>query len=227
MRCWRRTRPSRLQSELDLPVAGTFICKRYPIRYSAVTTLTDPQRLRFDVANLNCAGCASRAEAALSKVEGVRAARVNFATRHAHVLTDIGVSADVLVSSLDQAGYPLSPVAADTVTVPDLTGETVRFKRAFLWALALTLPVFVPEMAGHLVPSIHHAIANSIGLGLWRLVQLVLTAAVLIGPGWIFFRLGVPALLRRAPDMNSLVALGAGTAWLWSAAVTLFPRSGL
>ncbi|NCU19961.1 copper-translocating P-type ATPase, partial [Candidatus Falkowbacteria bacterium] len=53
--------------------------------------------------------------------------------------------------------------------------------------------------------------------------QFALTAAVLFGPGRVFLRLGIPALLRGAPEMNSLVAMGALAAFVYSAVVTLMP----
>ena len=55
------------------------------------------------------------------------------------------------------------------------------------------------------------------------LAELVLTAAVLAGPGFRFFQKGLPALVQLAPDMNSVVALGAGAAFLYSALVVLVP----
>src|SRR5690606_38894761 len=56
---------------------------------------------------------------------------------------------------------------------------------------------------------------------LW--MQMILTVAVLAGPGRRFFTTGIPALLRGGPEMNSLVALGSGTAFLYSAVVVLVP----
>ncbi|MGB1209591.1 MAG: HAD-IC family P-type ATPase, partial [Paracoccaceae bacterium] len=95
-------------------------------------------------------------------------------------------------------------------------------RRAAL-AAALTLPVFVLEMGGHVVPALHHLIARTIGMQASWWVQAVLTTLVLLGPGRMFFATGGRALMRRAPDMNSLVALGAGAAWLFSMTVLLIP----
>jgi Cu+-exporting ATPase len=58
-----------------------------------------------------------------------------------------------------------------------------------------------------------------------RLMQFALTTLVLAGPGAVFYRLGIPALLRRAPDMNSLVVLGTAAAWAWSTLVTFAPTA--
>ncbi|MEJ6392715.1 heavy metal translocating P-type ATPase [Gymnodinialimonas sp. 2305UL16-5] len=179
------------------------------------------QTLRFAVGNLSCGGCAARAEGALAAVPGVLRARVNFATRRADV-TMSGADTGQLSAAMDHAGYPISPIAPAQNDVSD--GDDPRaLRNAFLLALVLTLPVFLSEMLGHAIPAFHHWLFGTFGQQTIRLGQLILTAAVLIGPGRVFFERGLPALARGAPEMNSLVALGAGTAWLWSALVTLAP----
>jgi hypothetical protein len=103
--------------------------------------------------------------------------------------------------------------------------EIAPYRRAFLIAALLTLPVFVAEMGGHLVPAFHHWLQMTVGQTPLRLMQFALTTLVLAGPGAVFYRLGMPALLRRAPDMNSLVVLGASAAWAWSTLVTFAPTA--
>jgi Cu+-exporting ATPase len=80
-------------------------------------------------------------------------------------------------------------------------------------------------MGGHLVPAFHHWLQMTIGQTPLRLMQFALTTLVLAGPGAVFYRLGIPALLRRAPDMNSLVVLGTSAAWAWSVVVTFAPTA--
>jgi len=75
-------------------------------------------------------------------------------------------------------------------------------------ALVLTLPVFVLEMGGHMIPAFHHWVHEVIGIWNSWVLRFVLASLVLFGPGLIFFLNGIPALLRGAPDMNSLVAVG-------------------
>ena len=87
----------------------------------------------------------------------------------------------------------------------------------------MTIPVVVLEMGSHLIPALHNLIHATIGMQASWLIQAVFTTIVLFGPGRMFFARGLRALLRRAPDMNSLVALGAGAAWAYSMAATLTP----
>src|SRR5690606_16558717 len=80
----------------------------------------------------------------------------------------------------------------------------------------------VLEMGSHLVPALHHLILGTIGQQANWIIQFLLTSVVLFGPGRRFYRLGVPALLRGAPDMNALVVLGASAAYLYSTVATFF-----
>ena len=90
--------------------------------------------------------------------------------------------------------------------------------------MALALPVFVLEMGAHLVPAMHHWVDATLGTQRSWWLQAALTTLVLLFPGRRFFASGIPALLRRAPDMNSLVAVGTLAAWGYSMVATFAPR---
>lgn len=178
--------------------------------------------MRFEVSGLNCGGCAARAEKAMSAVPGVLFAHVNFADRTA--LVDGTATQEAIANAAAQAGYPATPIATDQVVIPDDEASKNELTRDFLIAALLTIPIFVIEMGGHIVPSLHHYIAQTIGTQNSWLIQFFLASLVLAIPGRVFFRLGVPALLRGAPDMNSLVVLGASAAWAYSTMAVFRPR---
>ncbi len=175
--------------------------------------------------NLNCASCVGRAEAALMKTPGVVEASVNLASRTAHIRYLAGATDTATLSrTLDQAGYPVTQTTADESAEPDHTAREIQdAKRDFVIAAILTAPVFAMEMGGHFIPGVHALIDQTIGRQTAWLLQFILTTAVLAGPGRVFFRRGVPALVRAAPDMNSLVALGAGAAWIFSTLAIFAP----
>jgi Cu+-exporting ATPase len=75
-------------------------------------------------------------------------------------------------------------------------------------------------MGSHFIPGVHEWVMDTIGHRESRYLQFALTTVVLFGPGLRFFLKGVPALLRRAPDMNSLVALGTAAAYGYSIVAT-------
>ena len=176
------------------------------------------------VEGMTCASCVSRVERALKAVPGVTAASVNLATESAHVEGLAGVPA--LVAAIKGAGYDAHERTPDTPRDDAETraaAEEAGLRRDVILAGVLTLPVFVLEMGAHLVPAFHHWILGTIGQGTSWLIQFLLTTIVLAWPGRRFFLKGIPALLKGAPDMFSLVALGAGAAWAYSTLATFLP----
>ena len=189
-----------------------------------------PQR-RFDlqVDGMTCASCVGRVERALQKVPGVQSASVNLATARASVQASGAVDAPALIAAIAKAGYEAAPVAREQSGAEDATAarqaaELAALKRSLAFAAVFALPVFVLEMGGHMVPAFHHWVAHTIGTQNSWYLQFVLTLIVLFGPGRRFFEKGIPALLRGAPDMNSLVAVGTTAAFAYSVVATFAPR---
>ncbi|MCL4136464.1 UNVERIFIED_CONTAM: hypothetical protein GTU68_065870 [Idotea baltica] len=171
---------------------------------------------------MTCGGCAARAEKAMAAVAGVTSAHVNFADHTATVEAE-GVLAAIVADASTKAGYPAT-IIADGNMAPERADDTPALRRDVIIAAVLTLPIFVTEMGGHVFSGIHHAIVQTIGMQTFWVAQFILASLVLIGPGRVFYRLGVPALLRGAPDMNSLVVLGATAAWAYSTVATFAPQ---
>ncbi len=177
------------------------------------------------VEGMTCASCVARVERALARVPGVQSASVNLATEKASVFG----SADPadLIAAVEAAGYGAHlaqrGVADEAATAARRQEETAAQKRNLLLAAILILPIFALEMGAHLFDSFHHLVMTTIGEQGSRLVQFALTTLVLLGPGRGFYRLGIPALLRGGPDMNSLVAVGTGAAFGYSVVATFAP----
>jgi heavy metal translocating P-type ATPase len=178
---------------------------------------------------MHCASCVGRIERALLGVPGVLEASVNLATERARVrlLRGAATPAD-LAAAVEKAGYRAEPVREENDAAAD-TGaerrgaERAEGERALRVAALLTVPLLVLDMGAHLVPAFGDLLARMAGEGGVRLAQFALATAVLFGPGLRFFRHGLPALFRGAPDMNSLVALGTAAAWAYSTVATLAP----
>jgi Cu+-exporting ATPase len=113
-------------------------------------------------------------------------------------------------------GMALEPelVAAEAGPNPELAD----MRRRFWIGLALTLPVVALEMGGHLA-----------GLNIWldqqtsNWLQLALATPVVLWAGWPFLERGWQSLVRRSLNMFTLIAMGTGVAWFYSAAATLMP----
>jgi Cu+-exporting ATPase len=115
-------------------------------------------------------------------------------------------------------GMALEPVTvtADSAQNPELIVMTRRF-----WvALALTAPVFVLEMGGH-IPALGLNKVVSPQVSTW--VQFTLSTPVVVWAGWPFFQRAWASLIHRSLNMFSLIALGSGSAYLYSLFATFAP----
>ncbi|TNJ48468.1 heavy metal translocating P-type ATPase [Phaeobacter sp. B1627] len=189
------------------------------------------QSVTLTIEGMSCASCVGRVEQALTAVPGVLSAQVNLANETAllELLQGVVTPTEAAAAST-RAGYRARPTTA--TGAQDRTERTARklreaqdLRRQLFLAAALTLPVFLLEMGGHMVPALHHWIAATLGTQTSWLLQAVLTTAVLLGPGRLFFARGLPGLFKGAPDMNSLVAVGAGAAWAYSLVATVLPAA--
>ncbi|WP_114965805.1 heavy metal translocating P-type ATPase [Alkalilacustris brevis] len=188
--------------------------------------------LTLEIEGMHCGSCVGRVEAALMAVPGVVQASVNLAAETAQIRHVIGVAdPSALIEAVREAGYAArlrdsgdtGAEGAAASTGARREAEIATLRRATWLAVALTLPVFVLEMGHHLIPAFGQWIHETIGMQANRVIQFVLTTAVLFGPGLRFYRAGFPALLRGAPDMNALVAIGTGAAWGYSVVATFLP----
>ncbi|NBJ09772.1 heavy metal translocating P-type ATPase [Microvirga arsenatis] len=184
--------------------------------------------MELKITGMTCASCVNRVERALKRVPGVLAANVNLATERASIRYLGGADmAGRLIAAVEQTGYEAEAIRADR----DLAdreraareAEIAELRRSLAISAVLTLPVFVLEMGSHFVPAIHDWVMGTLGHRTSWHLQFALTTLVLFGPGLRFFRKGVPALLRRSPEMNSLVVLGTSAAYAYSVAATFLP----
>ena len=167
------------------------------------------ERIRIAIGGMSCAACAGRIERAILALPGALSASVNFATGTAEAQI-LGDDADALLRAVAEAGYEARIAAAGERQQDG--AERGALRRAVV-ACALAAPIIAAEMGGHAFPALHRALHGLAGTqALWS-VQFVLATLSLFGPGREFLRIGIPALLKGRPDMNSLVALGCLAAW--------------
>ena len=181
--------------------------------------MTD-QAYRLSVTGMSCAGCVGAVKDAMSSVAGLEDAVVNFAD---HTATFSGEAAveDVL-AAIKAAGYGAA-VMRGVADEEEKEAAEFAFYRSLLKktvvAGIVALPLFVAGMSGVLPP-----ITSSSGQIFWLLVGL-LTLAVMIYSGGHFFTGALNALRHHNANMDTLIALGTGSAWFFSMAVVLFPGS--
>jgi Cu+-exporting ATPase len=153
-----------------------------------------PERVDFPVSGMTCAACARTIERTLSGTKGVDRASVNLATNTATVEYDPSqVQPRDFVTTIEDLGYG---VPKDEVR-PD--AEEPKYRRRFVVATALAAPVIWLGMS-HRLP----------------VVQLLLTIPVIFYSGAGFYVAAWKALLHRSLNMNTLISLGTGAAFLYS-----------
>ncbi|NGP18632.1 heavy metal translocating P-type ATPase [Devosia aurantiaca] len=182
-----------------------------------------PQSVTLDIAGMTCASCVARVERALLKVPGVESASVNLATERA---TIAGGDSGALLEAVRKVGYSgaLRQADAPARDHDHHDEDAAALRRDVIIAAIPTVPLFAVEMLGHVHMPFHMWLMSVVSMDVLWPVYFVLATFVLFVPGLRFFRHGIPALLRGAPEMNSLVALGAGAAWLYSSVVTFVPQ---
>ena len=181
--------------------------------------------IEFPVEGMTCASCIGRVEKALKSVPGVLDATANLAQERARIRFVKGAATfEDLSAAIERTGYK---AIRETAATPDeedrRAAEAKTLRRDLVIAAVLTAPLFAIEMGAHAFPSFGHYIHETLGMQTSRIIEFVLATLVLAGPGLRFFKKGVPALARLAPDMNSLVVIGTLAAWSFSSVATFAP----
>lgn len=194
--------------------------------------MSKPSGINLAVHGMSCAACVRHVENALTSIEGVDTAFVNLANAKAYVTLkdDAQVASSALITAIEKKGFDAQELTAENeLNAPAanqkaLQKEAQTKKNQFIVALVLSLPVFITDMGSHLIPPFAQWLHATIDPHNINLMQFVLATLVILFPGRDFFTLGFRALFNRSPDMNSLVAIGAGSAWLYSVVALFTPH---
>ena len=172
---------------------------------------------QYNVTGMSCASCVARVEKAVNKVDGVTSCSVNLLTNSMSVDGDVK-SSDV-ISAVEKAGYGASLKGNSykenkSNDEPLKDTETPKLKKRLFSSLVFLILLMYISM-GHMMwgfplPSI--LANNHIAMGL---IQLLLTGIIMV-INQKFFVSGFKALIHRSPNMDTLVALGAGASFIYS-----------
>lgn len=182
--------------------------------------------LRFKLHGMSCASCAGSIEKAIHSVHGVNSAAVNFAAATATVIFQEEPDPEAVIAAVASAGYEavVDDKRESGREEDDGEVEANRYRRAALIAAIVTVPIVVLDMGSHFIPAFHLWLAAHVAESYLQLLFLLLASIVQFGPGLRFYRHGLAALRRGAPDMNSLVMIGTSAAWLYSTIAVIIPR---
>ena len=183
---------------------------------------------QFNVNGMSCAACSARVEKAVSKLDGVTSCSVSLLTNSMGV--EGTASAQEIIKAVENAGYSASVKGADTEK-PSAQSESENLKDTEtpqiakrLIASLVFLVILMYFSMGHMMlgfPLPPFFDGNHIAMGL---IQIILSAIIMV-INQKFFISGFKALFHRAPNMDTLVALGAGVAFVYST-VALFLMTG-
>ena len=173
----------------------------------------------LSIGGMSCAGCVAAVETALRKVSGVTAATVNFAEHTA--LVEGEVADQVLVQAVTAAGYQAAMLQGAGDEEQKASQEFAHYRLLVNKAIVagvVGIPLFIGSMAGWFPP-----LAAQSGKAVWGGIGLI-TLFVLYFSGQQFFRGAWKSFQHHQANMDTLIALGTGTAWLYSSVITFVPH---
>ncbi|HJX16871.1 MAG TPA: heavy metal translocating P-type ATPase [Acidiferrobacterales bacterium] len=180
---------------------------------------TSARAIRLSIGGMSCAGCVATVEKILKNVPGVSEAAVNFAEHTASV----SGTADpkTLISAVVAAGYEAAELKSRAAEDEKAAAEAAYYRslqRKTLVAGMVAAPLFAGEMF-MLLPALHTP-----GGRLYGLIAGLVTLFVLVYSGGHFFRGAWKSFRNHNANMDTLIALGTGAAWVYSMAVVAAPQ---
>ncbi len=180
------------------------------------------EKIILNIFGMHCASCAANIESTLKKISGVVGASVNFASEKAYIEYDperIGLPG--LIAAIKKSGYSAGPEDASLNREREFAKETNRLRFKFIIAIILSSILMYISMGTCVGLPVHKFIMEH--MALW---QFILATGVLIC-GYQFFSRGFYTLIKlHQANMDTLVALGVGSAYLYSLFVSIAIWSG-
>ena len=165
------------------------------------------------IGGMYCAACSANLERVLNRREGILSATVNIATEMASVQYDEAViGMEGITQAVENAGFEVVADETSEETEKRKSGHSHSLRVRLVVAMAFAVPLFIIAMGPMIFPVPIDLMAHSKG---YALLQFFLCLPVL-GAGYQFYTVGYSQLLRRTPNMDSLVAIGTTAAFVSS-----------
>jgi len=176
------------------------------------------EKIILNITGMHCVSCAGNIENALKKVSGVGSAQVSFAAEKAYIEFEAGkLQVKDLIAAIDQVGYKaLMPEVSPDKEEERRNKEVRSLKIKFIIAITLSSILMGVSMGPCVGIMMHNIIMDNMAF-----IQFLLATAVLVC-GYQFFTRGFLAIVKsRSANMDTLVALGVGSAYLYSLVVSI------
>ena len=182
---------------------------------------SDAGEIQLNIQGASCASCVTKIETALKQVAGVTSAEMNFAQRT--VLINGNASPSELVRAVEEAGYnaTLANADSDEAAIEEKEQADWAYYKKLMRHMVIALSLGVPLMIYGLVTG-----EMSVNTTTERIVWLIIgimTLAVMVFSGRHFYVGAWNSFKNHSANMDTLIALGTGTAWLYSMVVVFFP----
>lgn len=173
----------------------------------------------FSIAGIHCASCVRTIETALQKVPGVRKAEVNFA-EHTAAVTTTGL-AEELIKAIKDVGYDATLIKDSELNNDIRAQDEWQLYHELLLKTAVAGVVGIILFAAGMLHLVS-AVTTPIGQIIWIILGIITLAAMLYAGGH-FFTGAWKAFWRHNANMDTLIALGTGAAWIYSMVVAIAP----
>ena len=190
---------------------------------SIESSIKDTKAQELIIDGAGCASCVGKIETALKNVNGVDNAQMNFALRT--VVVDGEVDSEDLVQAIESIGYNARS-AEDTSDDELLDEKEIADQKYYtslmrqMWiALGLGVPLMIYSIAGGPM-----TVETTLERGIWLFIG-ILCAAIMYFSGKHFYVGAWKSFVNHSANMDTLIALGTGTAWIYSMVVVFFPMA--
>jgi Cu+-exporting ATPase len=190
--------------------------------------MENKETLSLPVEGMTCASCVLRVEKTLKKIEGVEDVNVNLATEKVtFTFNNSEANLNKIANAVEDAGYKIIlPSKSNTTEVSgsNYENESIKkyseLKNSFIFSLILTIPVMIINMVSMTNWFMKW---SPLSMDILNRILFLLTTLIIFIPGRRFFISGWKLLKHFSADMNTLVAVGTGTAYVYSTIAVLFP----
>ncbi|MCL9780781.1 cadmium-translocating P-type ATPase [Vibrio sp. S4M6] len=186
--------------------------------YPGKSVATASNEFTFEIDNMSCASCVGKIEKALNTLDSVVSVQASLADKSVTVKGN-ALESDML-KALESVGYPGRKILADEQREKKKAEAEHKQYKHMMWGAGLSLALGIPLMIWDLVGST--AINTPTEQWIWGVIG-ILVLGILIGPGGHFYKGAWANLKHGSSSMDTLVAMGISTAWVYSMVVVLFP----
>lgn len=179
------------------------------------------KKVSYPIKGMTCAACVSRVEKVLSKIDGIKDVSVNLANEKAYFTISNPNNLITATNLLSQYGYELVIDNPINESDNEFSKDYLKLKSDFIFAVSLTIPIFVISMLTDMVIAKY---LNVLHLFQIKKLLFLLTTPIVFISGKRFYKAFFKNLKNLSADMNSLIAIGTGSAYIFSTIVILFPE---